>query len=262
MLPWCLSALLLLHAAPGIAKIIQIETQTSVTVSDGIVKVEVAATNKGDEPARNVRAHVALLGKSCTHRGKDLLREGESMTVSFGKIPSPAKPGTYPLITRITFQDVKGHPFSAVSCTTFPTGEGFASGLKCRGKAVSFTRDGLLKFTVTNRGATSRTIRATLVLPEEFSTHIPQRELSIDPRAKEAILFEISNFSALVGAVYPVFCYLEYDSGKAHYTEAAKSLVSIVASDNWFRRARVLWLCLAIITGVILVACQFKRKSA
>jgi hypothetical protein len=261
ILPWCLLALMLLRAAPAIAKIIQIETQTSVTVADDLVEVEVAATNKGDEPAYNVHVHLMLLGKSRTHKGKDLLGEGESLTVFFRKIPSPSKAGTYPLIARITFQDVKHHPFSAVSCSSFPIGEAVNSALECLGKAVSITRGGLLRFTIKNSGSQSRTATATLVLPEELSTPIPRRELVIEPGAEEVLLFEISNFSALVGAVYPVFCYLEHDSGDAHYTEVANSSVKIVKAENWFRRTRPVWLGLAIITGVILVACQFKRKT-
>lgn len=261
ILPWCLFALMLFHAAPAIAGIIQIETQTSVTVADGIVDVEVTATNKGDEPACNVHVHLMLLGKSRSHKGKDLLREGESVTVFFRRIPSPSKVGTYPLITRITFQDINRHPFSAVSCSSVSIGESSSSALECLGKAVSISRGGLLRFSVKNRESRSRTTSATLVLPEELSTPVPRRELVIEPGTEEVLLFEISNFSALVGAVYPVFCYLEYDSGDAHYTEVANSSVRIVKTVNWFRRTRPVWLGLAIITGVILVAFQFKRKS-
>jgi len=255
-------ALILFPTAPAIAKIIQIETQTSVTVANGIVEVEVAATNKGDEPAYNVHVHLMLLGNSRSYKGKDLLGKGESVPVFFRKIPSPSKAGTYPLITRITFQDVKHHPFSAVSCSSFPIGGSVNPALECLGKAVSISRNGLLRFAVKNRGSSPRTTSATIVLPEELSTPVPRRELLIEPGAEEVLLFEISNFSALVGAVYPVFCYLEYDSGDAHYTEVANTSVSIVKAENWVRRTRPVWLGLAIILGVILVACQFKRKGA
>lgn len=261
MLPWCLFALMLLNTAPAIARIIQIETQTSVTVANGMIEVMVTATNKGDEPARKVHVHLMLLGKSLGRKGKDPLRQGESVTISFGKIPSPSKAGTYPLITRVTFQDVNRHPFSAVSCSTFPIGEGVNSALEFLGKAVSITRKGLLRFTVKHSGSQSRRASATLVLPEELSTPIPRRELVIEPGSEEALLFEISNFSALVGAEYPVFCYLEHDSEDAHHADVATSSVSIVKAENWFRRTRPVWLGLAIITGMILVVCQFKRKA-
>jgi len=65
-----------------------------------------------------------------------------------------------------------------------------------------------------------------------------------------------------VGAVYPVFCFLEYDSEDAHYTEVGDGSVRIVKAENWFRRTRFIWLGLAIVVGAILAACQFKRKNA
>ena len=130
------------------------------------------------------------------------------------------------------------------------------------GRAVSISRNGLLQFAVKNKGSSPRTTSATLVLPEELSTPVPRREVLIEPGAEAVLLFEISNFSALVGAVYPVFCYVEHDSGDAHFTEVGNSSVRIVKTGNWVRRTRPVWLGLAMILGVILVACQFKRKGA
>lgn len=262
ILPRCLFALILLPIAPAIAGTIQIETQTSVTVADSELEVEVKTSNKGDEPARNVNIQLMFSGKSCNRAGKDLLGEGESAMVFFRNIPSPAKPGTYPLIVRIAFQDIKGHPFSAVSCSPVSIGQSSASALECLGKAASISRQGLLQFTVKNSGSVSGRASATLVLPEELSTSIPRRDLVIEPGQEEVLLFEISNFSALVGAVYPVFCFLEYDSGDAHYTEVGNGSVRIVKAGNWFRRTRPVWLGLAIVMGAILAACQFKRKGA
>jgi len=262
ILPRCLFSLMLLPAAPAIAGIIQIETQTSVTVADGIPEVTVRAANKGDEPARNVNVQIMFSGNSSSRQENDLLREGEPVTVFFRNIPSPAKPGTYPLITRITFQDIKGHPFSAVSCTSVSIGKSAASALECLGKAASISRDGLLRFAVKNSGSGPMRASATLVLPEELSAQIPRRDLVIEPGQEQVLLFAISNFSALVGAVYPVFCFLQYDSEDAHYTEVGDGSVRIVKAENWFRRTRFIWLGLAIVVGAILAACQFKRKNA
>jgi hypothetical protein len=262
ILPRCLFALMLLPVAPAAAGIIQIETQTSVTVANGMVGVEVKAVNRGDEPARNVFVHLIFSGKSQGRPGKDLLKEGESVTVFFRNIPSALRAGAYPLISRISFQDIKGHPFSAVSCTSVSIGQGAASALECLGKTASISKHGLLRFTVKNSGSGSCEANATLVLPEELSTQIPKTDFIIGPGEEKTLLFEISNFSALVGAVYPVFCCLEYDSEHAHYTQVGNGSVRIVKAENLFRRTRPVWLGLAIVMGAILGACQFKRKDA
>jgi hypothetical protein len=261
MLPGCLFTLILFRFGSAAAGIIQMETQTSVTVTDSIVEVRVTATNKGNEPARNVHVHLTVFGKSCGRKAKDLLRQGESVSVLFRKIPTHENYGTYPLITRITFQDINRHPFSAVSCSAVSIGKSANSEVECLGKDTSISRNGLLRFTITNSGSEPRTTSATLVLPEELSTPIPRRELAVEPGKDEVLLFEISNFSALVGAVYPVFCYLEYNLGDIHCTEVGNGSVKIVKKDNWFSRTKTVWLGLAILTGVILAACQVKRKS-
>jgi hypothetical protein len=262
MMLWCIFALVLFHPDSAVAGIIQIETQTSVTIIDGTVKVAVTAANKGNEPARDVNINIMVLGTSSGQKPTDLLGEGESVTVFFRKIPTHEKGGTYPVITRITFQDINRHPFSAVSCSTVSIGKHAHQAVECLGKTTSISSEGLLRFTAKNRGSRSRRASATLVLPEELSTPVPRRDFVIEPGDEEVLLFEISNFSALVGAVYPVFCFLEYDSGDTHYTEVGDSSVRIVKAGNWFRRTRSVWLGLAIVTGVILAACQIKRKRA
>jgi len=254
--------LLLFHGNSAIAGTIQIETQTSVTVGNDTVQVTVAAANNGDEPARDVEAQLMVFGKRWSRKAKDVLQEGESVTVSFRKISAHKKAGTFPVITRITFQDINRHPFSAVSCSTVSIGEYANSVLDCQGQALSIANDGLLRFTVENSGSKSRKTTATLVLPQELSTPVPQKDFFIEPGEEEVLVFQISNFSALVGAVYPVFCFLEYESGKTHYTEIGNGSVEIVKSENWFRQTRSVWLGLAIAMGIILALCQVKRKSA
>ncbi|GAH88611.1 unnamed protein product, partial [marine sediment metagenome] len=96
---------------------------------------------------------------------------------------------------------------------------------------------------------------------KELSTPRPQIALQIDPRSEKTVVFEITNFSALSGAGYPVFCYFEYDSEETHYTAVARALVKIVKCENWFKRTKPFWLGAAIILGVILVAFQLKRKG-
>lgn len=255
-------ALMILCKTPTIASIIQIETTTSITVAGDRLKVEVTATNKGDIPAYNVQVHIMLLGQKLSGLLKDQLKQGESETVVFERILPASIKGQYPLITLVNFQDTNLHPFSAVSCSSFSIKEGANPNLECLGNDTSLAKNGLLRFMVRNRGPTSRTIRATLVLPEELSTPVPQRDFLIGPGAEEVLVFEIHNFCALSGANYPVFCYLEYDSGDSHYTKVGETFVGIVKTENWFWRVESLWLGAAIILGVILVTCQFKRKGS
>lgn len=250
-----------LYPTPAIAGIIQIETTTTITVAGDHLRAAVKAINKGDVPAHNVQIHLLFLGQKQSGPIKARLGRDESQRVLFDRILAESKKGSYPLATFVNFQDNNKYPFSAVSCSTFYIKENAKPELDCTGKDISFEKNWLLRFKVINTGSGMRAVRATLILPEELSTPVPQRDFQIGPGAEQMLGFEINNFSALSGANYPVFCYLEYDSKDTHFTKIGEAHIRIVKTENWFRRTKLFWLGAAIVLGVILVACQFKRKG-
>ena len=251
-----------LCTTPAAAGTLKIETRTGVTVAGDLLKVRVTAANKGTTPAYNVQVQIVLLSER--HHGpvKGRLDRGQTDTVLFERTLSGIKKGRYPLTVLVDFHDANHYPFSAVSCTTFLFEEDANPDLRCLGSDIALETDGELQFSVKNLGFEPRKLRATLVLPKELSTSRPQIDLQIDPRSEKAVVFNITNFSALSGASYPVFCYLEYDSKATHDTVVANALVRIAKGENWFRRTKLFWVGTAIILGVILVALQFKRKGS
>lgn len=244
------------------AGILKIETQTGVTVAGDLLKVRVRATNKGTGHAHNVQVHLILLSEPRHGPIRDRLDPGQTDTVLFERTLSRIKKGRYPLTVLVDFHDANQYPFSAVSCTTFHFKEDANPDLLCLGRDSALERRGALEFTVRNLGFEPRKARATLVLPKELSTPRPHIDVDIDPRSEKPVFFEITNFSALLGASYPVFCYLEYDSEGTHYTAVARALVKVIKGGNWFRRTKLLWLAAAVVLGVVLVALQFKRKGS
>jgi len=247
---------------PVAAGILRIETQTGVTVEGDLLTVRVTATNKGTEPAQKVQIHIILLARSQYGPVKGQLDPGHADTFLFQETLTGTKKGRYPLTVLVDFHDANQYPFSAVSCTTFYWKEDANPDLLCLGSDTTVGATGKLLFQIKNLGFEPRKVRSTLVLPKELSTHNPQIDLQIDPRAEKRVVFEIANFSALSGASYPVFCYFEYDSADTHYTAVARALIKIRKGENWFRRTKLLWLGAAIMLGVILVALQFKRKGS
>jgi hypothetical protein len=258
--PFIFVALMLAYHAPTIAGTIRIETKTSVTLAGDILRVEVAATNNGDAPAHHVQAHLMFLGDTQSGQVRDLLKQGESETSVFENALPGLHKGRYPLTVLVDFHDANRYPFSAVSCTTFYFKEDVNPDLVCVGDDVSIQNSGALRFRIKNLGLASRTIRATLVLPKELSSPMATMEFTIGTKQEEVVTFRINNFSALLGASYPIFCSFEYDSGETHYTGIAEALVTIQKSENWFQRTKLFWLGAAIILGAIIAAHQFKRK--
>ncbi len=249
------------YNAPAIAGILKIETKTSVTIEGNSLKVGVTATNKGTVPAYNVQVHLILLGEKQSAPVKGQLNKDQSDTVAFERVLSGSKKGRYPLIVLVDFHDANQYPFSAVSCTTFYFKEDINPDLVCLGDDTSIEKNGILRFKIKNLGLSSRTIRTTLILPKELSTPRSQMDFQIDPRAEKMVTFDITNFSALSGASYPVFCCFEYDLGDTHYTAVARAIVNILKMENLFRRTRWLWIILAVILISILTIMVIRDRK-
>jgi hypothetical protein len=242
--------------------ILQISTTTTAEVTVDLLKIQVTVTNSGSVPSHNVQTHIIVFGEKKSSPLRGQLNRNESETFFFRKTLHKLKKGRYPLVTRVTFHDSNNYSFSAVSCTTFTLKEDSGSELLCSGDDVSIEKNGIVRFSVQNRGQETRTIQASLALPDELSTPLPQRVFLVEPEGKNTIIFEINKFSALAGARYPVFCIFEYEVEEIHYAEVCESLVEMVENENWFQRTQMFWLWVAIILGAILVACQFKRKGS
>jgi hypothetical protein len=242
--------------------IIQISTTTTAEVTGNLLKIKVTVTNSGSATSYDVQSHIIVFGEKKSSQLRGQLNRDQSETFFFEKTLQKIKKGRYPLITRVTFHDSNNYPFSAVSCTTLILKEDSGSDLLCSGDEVSIEKSGILRFSVQNRGQGTPTIQASLVLPDELSTPLPERVFLVEPDGEKTIIFEINNFSALSGARYPVFCILEYEVEDNHHAEVCESLVEMVDTENWFQRTQMFWLWVAIILGVILVACQFKRKGS
>jgi hypothetical protein len=255
-------AFLIVHDDSASAGTIRIETTTSVSVAGNALKVDVTTTNKGDVPAHNIQVHLMLLGHTQSSRIIGLLKQNEPKMFVFEKPPSALHKGRYPLIVLVDFHDANRYPFSAVSCATFHVKEDVNPDLVCRADDVSMQDSGALRFTIKNLGSVTRSIRATLVLPKELSSKKTNTDFQIGTKQEEVVTFRINNFSALLGASYPVFCYFEYDSEETHYTALAEALVTIQERENWFQRTKLIWVIAAIVLGAIIAAYQFKRKRS
>ena len=230
----------------AIAGIIQIDTTTLVTVTNDLITVRITVINKGNEAAYNVQVNLVILGEKQKSSIKTKLEKGQADTVVFQKSLPAIKEGRYPLPIIIYFHDANKYPLSAVSCTTFCLKKDNYTDLICYGYDASIENNGLLSFKIKNQYFEKISILATLHLPKELSTQKSQIEFQIDPRAEKTVNFEINNYSALLGAVYPVFYCLEYDLDNLHHTLVTNAQVTIAEKENIFRQHRSLWIVLSI----------------
>ena len=246
-------------SSPAAAGILKIETQTTVEVAADLLKVSVSFTNKGTAPAFNLQVHLNALGRQEDSPVIPQLDPGQSDREGFERNVTGIRKGRYPMTVRVDFHDANQYPFSALSGMTFHVGTDVNPNLIAQAKDITLDKNGVLRFNIKNLGFESQKILATLVLPNEFSTPQARKTVDIDQRAEKALDFEISNFSALPGANYPIFCYFEYDVEDTHHTAVARALVTVAKDENLFRKFRWLWISLAALLAALLIIVIIKE---
>ena len=252
--------LLCIWPEEGWAGVISIEIRTTTKVTGNKIEVQVRGTNRGDETAYNVQMHLHLLGGRQQSQIFPAIQPGKFKTAVFEKNITNVKPGRYPLSVRVVFHDANQYPFSALSGMTFSVGADVNPDLVIDARDVSFHRRGRLVCDVKNLGSRAREIRGRIILPRELVSKMPQTRFSLAARSHKQIDFEIENFAALDGAVYPLVCYFEYDEENVHHTALARPMIRIVVAKNLFSRTRWLWVGLAVILAILLSIILVRRK--
>ena len=253
-----LLACVFLWEAQALAGILKIETQTTVEVAGDLLKVTVNVTNNGTAPAHNVQVHLYILGQHQDSPIKPVLDSGQSETVLFEKTISGKKKGRYPLTVYVDFHDSNQYPFSALSGMTFYVDEDVNPNLIALAEDITMEKNGEMFIDIKNLGARSKKVLVSLILPKELSVQRQTINLELGPRSEKRLDFRLTNFSALPGANYPIFCYIEYDLENTHYTAIARAAVNIAKDENLFRRFRWLWITLTTILSAMLVVIIIK----
>jgi len=240
---------------------ITIETETIVKMAGDLLTVEVAPVNKGNEAAYNVQVHLLLLDMQVDGQIMQRLEPGMSDIVLFETNIANIDKGRYPLTVCIDFHDAAQYPFSAISGMAFYYIKDVNPNLAVSCGDIIINKKGELKFIVKNLGSGPRKISANLILPKELSTPEPEINFHLDAKSERTAVFKITNFSALNGAGYPVFCYFEYDLNHTHYTSVAKAAVKIEKRENLFRRTKVFWIILTSVLIVLLIVLTLKNRG-
>ena len=245
---------------PFFCGVLKIQTKTTVQTAEDSIRITVHLTNGGTAIAHNLQIQLKVLGATLHSKVAPELKPGESGAFDFEKGTGGVKRGRYPLTVFVDFHDANQYPFSAISGMTFFVGSDVNAEMAVIGKNISMDKKGGLSFDVKNMGTHEKRILATLILPRELSTPVPQMDFQMAPRSQKELDFEIHNFSALSGADYPVFCYFEYDLKDIHHTAVGTAVIKVVKSENLFRRYRWLWVTMAAILIVAFLGLAVKNR--
>jgi len=108
----------------------------------------------------------------------------------------------------------------------------------------------VLKLNITNIGHDDYDLDVNVLVPDELSIDPGQKQLKLKARSKEVLLFELSNFSALAGALYPSWAVIEYDHEDMHFINTSSAGITIKHKINIFKKY---WWVSLILVGVIII---------
>jgi len=205
---------------------ITIETNVKSQVEGNILNNEVEIANLGNDAAFNVRASLILNGSAYKSRIKETLSVGESFKFNKSiEIPYSIK-GTYPLITKVNYQDTNNYPFQALSVSSFDFIDVTTSNVEARLESTKLSDKGTLNLLILNKDNKEKDIVVTIYAPEGIK--IIDAPIKTKLKNKLKLNFDLERTNALSGSNYAVFAIMEYDENNKHFTSMDSANVEIV----------------------------------
>jgi hypothetical protein len=252
-------ALVLILSSPA-AGILSIELETTLGTEADRLQGTLKITNKGDEPALDLRAEITLphaqLRREITRR----LEAKAFVSLPFEGRLTGLQKGSYPLPITVIFHDAKLYPFSALACPVFSCGEEGRGDLSCTALPATVGEKGEISFTLKSKSSAVRTIQAMVLLPREFQSPRPRFSFTLEPQASGTLSFPVLNTSALQGATYPIFGVFQYETEDLQQALVIPTTLRIAEKGNWFAETRWYWLLGGVLLGMITLWTLFKKK--
>jgi hypothetical protein len=252
-------ALVLFLSSPA-AGVLTIELETTLGAEGDRLRGTLKITNKGDEPALDLRAEIALPNEQLRREITKRLEAKAFASLAFEGRLTGLKNGSYPLPVTVIFHDAKLYPFSALACPVFACGEEGSGDLSCTALPATVGEKGEISFTLKSSSPAARTLQAMVLLPREFQSPRSRFSLTLGPHASRTLSFPVLNTSALQGATYPVFGVFQYETEDLQQALVIPTTLRITEKGNWFTETRWYWLSGVVLLSMITLWRLFKKK--
>ena len=239
---------------------ITMSTRASAKASDDFVKLNISTINKGDEPAINIQFIASIANNVVASSIKPALGVNEEFSWQKNIEHSFDKPGRYPIILTISYQDANGYPSSALTASFVDFRQNLVSDVFGTIEDIELSRKARLKLRIKNNGNTEKDVSIRFITPKELSIKDAELVVKLDGKEEKDVTTTIESFSALSGSTYVIFAMLEYDEDNRHYSESASGVVRIVEKKQLLFLPY--WLIVLIILAlvVVFISVQFPRK--
>jgi len=242
-----------------------ISLTTSVTtdvLSKNQGQIQVSLSNSGDESAYNVQVSLITdnFSSQPVHVGTlDVNKpyETEMSVVATNNL----KEGNYPVVLLTEYTDANGYPFSSISPVTLTYKNPYSSRINgiFENIELSEKRSKNLVLKLKNMDQVDHNVDVKLILPNELSSDITEKNINVGSKKEEEIIFKISNFAGLEGSSYVILASIEYEDDY-HYSSLASGMVRIVEGSNVLSLPKWLPIVGLTLSIIILVFYLLKNK--
>lgn len=257
----CLIALWLALGAGQVQAKLVIDVTARTEVGQGRAAVELEVANRGDEPALNLKAEAVFQGQRARSESLPSLAPGNRRSLHL-TLPLPDDgPGRYPAPVYVRFSDGGGRGYTALSAAEMVVGQDRVSPLIIEADRAVVAGRGELPIRLLNPTGEEIEAAVSLYLSPELAVEADRFDLTLPPKGSARAVFELTNRTGRIGAVYPVLIVVEHRDGGHH---AAKSMWQslTLADSNPFRRYLWWWVVACLILVVAAGAAQLRRRRS
>ena len=253
-----------LCAAPAWAGRLVIQVSARAYLQAGRVQVVLTVVNRGDEAARDLQAHLLYPPVEAASRRLASLAAGgeEDLVLSW---PAPAgPPGRYAAVVRVDFSDQNQYPFSTLAHALYALGRDRPSPLAVRAAPVRLEgTSATWALTASNPSPQPFQGGVHLFCPRELSLRPRHLSLHLPPRGRTVLTAELTNFSALSGASYPLVAVVEGRVAGRQVSAVVTGRVTLAPRQGFFRRTLGWWLAGAgLLTALwVVLAVRGRRRG-
>lgn len=249
-------------AVPALAGTIKLTTSAQAKLENGRLSVDLQLVNQGDEAAQNLSLRLVSAGQQIEVPGPATLTPNQPQKIHLEMAVEVPGPGTYPAVILVRFHDLNGYPFTSLANALYFKDRPTFAQVSGRGLPSTVAGEGEVNFELTALGQDPLKVAMRLFPPQELSLGREHLELEMPGRSKQNVSVPVKNFSALVGASYPILALLEYDLAGLHYSSVAIGMVTLAQPPSTVTKLTP-YLYVAAGLLVLLVAwLQWRRRKA
>lgn len=220
------AAILLLLALPpataagAVAATITLETRVECGPAAGGGRCGLEVANRGDAPATELEARLALGGVTFASEPRQRLEPGESWETAVELHSGAVGPGRHGVVVEVRYHDDEGYPFAAMTHAYLEVREPGPAALEGSLEPVLLGRGPeVARWRLTNTGSRPVDARLRLLVPRNLRAVDGERRLRLGPGETAAGEVAVENLSAFAESSYRIYALAETDSvvdGETH----------------------------------------------